>query len=119
MGYELRVVHEAPLAFADLARAIAPAGFELRGAGEIVARHGDGAHAVGVWREQVVGEPGSDWQVAQLVRLASALGARLVGEDGEVYTLRDGVVELLAGGAVTEIGRLDEMIMAGPLAWTS
>lgn len=118
MGYELRVVRESPLAFGELARAIAPAGFELRGSDEIVARHGDGTHAVGAWREQVIGAPGSDWQVAQLVRLAAVLGARLVGEDGEVYTLRDGVVEVLSDGAATELGKLDQMIDAGPAAWS-
>ncbi|GAA4522355.1 MULTISPECIES: hypothetical protein [Nonomuraea] len=118
MGYELRVVRESPIALADLAKAIEPAGFELRGSEEIVARHGDGAHAVGAWRGQVVGEPGSDWQVAQLVRLSAALGARLVGEDGEVYALRDGAVEVLAEGLATELGRLDEMLRAGPAAWT-
>ncbi|MER7501866.1 hypothetical protein AB0L05_01320 [Nonomuraea pusilla] len=118
MGYELRVVHEAPLAFAEVAKAIAPAGFELSGADEIVARHGAAAHGVARWRGQVIGEPGSDWQVAQLVRLTHLLGARLVGEDGEVYVLRDGVVEVFAGGGVTELGKLDEMIEAGPAAWS-
>lgn len=121
MGYELRVVRESPLAFAELAKAIAPAGFELRGSGEaeeIVAGHDGGKHAVARWRGQVVGEPGSDWQVAQLLRLSAALGARLVGEDGEVYTLRDGVIEVLSGGAAMEIGKFDEIIDAGPAAWT-
>ncbi|MEU4576812.1 hypothetical protein ACBI99_29265 [Nonomuraea sp. ATR24] len=118
MGYELRVVREAPLAFAEVAKAIAPAGFELRGSHEIVARHGDGTHAVGAWREQVIGAPGSDWQVAQLVRLAGVLGARLIGEDGEVYGLREGVVEVVADGSVIELGKLDEMIDAGPAAWS-
>ena len=46
MGYELRVVRERRCAFAELARAIAPAGFELRGSDEIVARHGGGTHPV-------------------------------------------------------------------------
>jgi hypothetical protein len=118
MGYELRVVRESPIAYADLAKAIAPAGFELRESDEIVARHGDGAHQVGAWQGQVVGEPGSDWQVAQLVRLSAVLGAQLVGEDGEIYALRDGVVEVLADGTATEIGKLDEMLAAGPAAWT-
>ncbi|NUO96817.1 MAG: hypothetical protein HOV96_31825 [Nonomuraea sp.] len=122
MGYELRVVRESPLAFAELAKAIAPAGFELRGsageAEEIVAGHDGGKHAVAHWRGQIVGEPGSDWQVAQLLRLSAALGGRLVGEDGEVYTLRDGVMEVLSGGTAMEIGKFDEIIDAGPAAWT-
>ncbi|MDA0636537.1 hypothetical protein OUY22_24240 [Nonomuraea sp. MCN248] len=118
MGYELRVVRESPIALADLVKAVEAAGFGLRGSDEIVARHGDGDHAVGAWRGQVVGEPGSDWQVAQLVRLSGALGARLVGEDGEVYALRDGVVEVLADGTALAIGAFDEMLAAGPAAWT-
>ncbi|MEV0350963.1 hypothetical protein AB0H88_34705 [Nonomuraea sp. NPDC050680] len=118
MGYELRVVREAPLAFSELAKAIAPAGFGLRGPDEIVTGHAGDTHVVGHWRDQVIGEPGSDWQVAQLVLLAAALGARLVGEDGESYTLRDGIVELVAGGSVVEIGKFHEMIEAGPDAWT-
>lgn len=118
MGYELRVVREAPLAFSELAKAIAPAGFGLRGSGEIVTGHAGDTHVVGHWRDQVIGEPGSDWQVAQLVLLAAALGARLVGEDGESYMLRDGIVELVAGGSVVEIGKFHEMIEAGPDAWT-
>ncbi|MFI7707159.1 hypothetical protein [Nonomuraea sp. NPDC049480] len=118
MGYELRVVRESPLAFAELARAIAPAGFELRGPDEIVTGHRGGAHPVARWDGRLVGEPGSDWQVAQLLRLSVALGARLVGEDGEVYALRDGVIEVEAGGGVVEIGKFDEIIDAGPAAWT-
>ncbi|MEO3805737.1 hypothetical protein [Nonomuraea sp. B1E8] len=117
MGYELRVVRESPLAFAELAKAIAPAGFELRGSDEIVAGHGGAAHAVARWDDQLVGEPGSDWQVAQLLRLSAALGARLVGEDGEVYALRDGVIEVEAGGGTVEIGKFDEIIDAGPASW--
>lgn len=119
MGYELRVVRETPLAFAELAKAIAPAGFGLRGADEIVAGHAGGTHVVGHWRDQVIGEPGSDWQVAQLIRLAAALRARLVGEDGENYTVRDGIVELVvADGTVVEIGKYHEIIEAGPNAWS-
>ncbi|MFI7617897.1 hypothetical protein E1286_12240 [Nonomuraea terrae] len=118
MGYELRVVRESPLAFAELAKAIAPAGFELRGSDEIVIGHGGDVHPVARWRDQLVGEPGSDWQVAQLLRLSTALGARLVGEDGEVYTLRDGVMEVEAAGAVTELGKFGEIIDAGPTAWS-
>ncbi|MEU0572714.1 hypothetical protein ABZ297_45925 [Nonomuraea sp. NPDC005983] len=117
MGYELRVVRESPLAFAELAKAIAPAGFELRES-EIVARHRGGTHAVGRWQGQVIGEPGSDWQVAQLVRLSSVLGGSLVGEDGEVYALRDGVVEVVTDGMVGEIGKFEEIIEAGPAVWT-
>lgn len=118
MGYELRVVRESPLAFAELAKAIAPAGFELRGTDEIVAGHGGELHAVARWRDQLVGEPGSDWQVAQLLRLSSALGARLVGEDGEVYALRDGVMEVETPGGVTELGKFEEIVEAGPAAWS-
>jgi len=118
MGYELRVVRESPLAFAELAKAIAPAGFELRGSDEIVAGHGDDKHTVARWQGQVVGEPGSDWQVAQLLRLSTALGARLVGEDGEVYSLRDGVMEVATGDGVMELGKFDEIIEAGPAAWS-
>ncbi|WP_157249569.1 hypothetical protein [Nonomuraea typhae] len=117
MGYELRVVRESPLAFAELARAIAPAGFELSAAEEIVVKHGDDTHVVGRWRDQIVGQPGSDWHVAQLVRLSSLLGGRLVGEDGEVYALTDGVVELISGGTVAEIGKFDEIVAAGPASW--
>ncbi|MFG1700715.1 hypothetical protein [Nonomuraea sp. NPDC049309] len=118
MGYELRVVRESPLAFAELAKAIAPAGFELHGSDEIVAGHGDAKHTVARWQGQVVGEPGSDWQVAQLLRLSTALGARLVGEDGEVYSLRDGVMEVATGDSVMELGKFDEIIEAGPAAWS-
>lgn len=118
MGYELRLVREAPLARANLARAIVPAGFGLRERHEIVTWHGGEAYIVGHWRGMVVGEPGSDWQVAQLVRLAGVLGARLVGEDGESYALRDGVVEVHTGGSVMEIGKFDEIIQAGPAAWS-
>ncbi|MEU6717701.1 hypothetical protein ABZ897_40080 [Nonomuraea sp. NPDC046802] len=118
MGYELRVVRESPLAFAELAKAIAPAGFGLRGSDEIVAGHGGGAHAVARWQGHLVGEPGSDWQVAQLLRLSAVLGARLVGEDGEVYAVRDGVIEVLSNGSAMEIGKFDEIIEAGPSAWT-
>jgi hypothetical protein len=118
MGYELRVVRESPLAFAELAKAIAPAGFELRGSEEIVTGHGGGMHPVARWEGRLVGEPGSDWQVAQLLRLSTALGARLVGEDGEVYVLRDGVIEVAQGGGVMEIGKFEEIIDAGPAAWS-
>jgi hypothetical protein len=118
MGYELRVVRESPLAFAELARAIAPAGFELRESQEIVARHAHGTHPVARWADQVIGEPGSDWQVAQLIRLSAVLGARLVGEDGEVYALRDGVIEVWSGGTAMEIGKFAEIIDAGPAQWS-
>ncbi|MFC4122429.1 hypothetical protein [Nonomuraea zeae] len=118
MGYELRVVRESPLAFAELAKAIAPAGFELRGSDEIVARHWGAAHVVARWQGQLAGEPGSDWQVAQLLRLSAVLGARLVGEDGELYALRDGIMEVVSGGGVMELGKFDEIIEAGPAAWS-
>ncbi|MFE3448645.1 hypothetical protein ACFXJ8_06870 [Nonomuraea sp. NPDC059194] len=109
MSYELHVERESPLAFAELARAIAPAGFSLREPGEILA----GAHPVARWRERVVGTPASDWDVAQLVRLAAVLGGRLRGEDGEHYYLRDGVIEV-DGDA---IGDLDQILRQGPAAW--
>jgi hypothetical protein len=117
MGYELRVIRDSPLALAELARAIAPAGFELGASEEIVARHRDTAHTVGRWRGQIVGEPDSDWHVAQLVRLSTVVGGRLVGEDGEVYLLTDGVVELVSGHTATEVGKFDVIIEAGPAAW--
>jgi hypothetical protein len=118
MGYELRVVRETPLAFYELAKAIARAGFELRGTDEIVARHAGGAHAVGRWQGGLIGEPGSDWQVAQLVRLSSVLGGTLVGEDGETYHVRDGLVQVVAGGDVMDLGKLHEIMEAGPSAWS-
>ncbi|GAA2831445.1 hypothetical protein [Nonomuraea rubra] len=118
MGYELRVVRESPLAFAELAKAIAPAGFELRGSEEIVIGHAGGLHTVARWQGQLVGEPGSDWQVAQLLRLSTALGGRLMGEDGEEYTLNEGVIEVSAAGGVVEIGKFEEIIDAGPAAWS-
>jgi hypothetical protein len=119
MGYALRVVRETPLAFDELARAIAPIGFKVSRSGHVVAGHAGTAHAVARWDGGLVGEPGTDWHVAQLLRLSAALRARLVGEDGEVYTLRDGVIEVDAGGGVVQIGKLDEIIDAGPAAWTS
>ncbi|GAA5083402.1 hypothetical protein HNP84_003612 [Thermocatellispora tengchongensis] len=121
MGYELRVERESPLAFAELAGTIARAGFELRGSqesGEVVARHGDTAHAVAIWRGRLYGEPASDWQVAQLAVLSQTLGARLVGEDGEVYAIRDGIVEQVNGGAGYEFGKLEEILAAGPAQWS-
>ncbi|NUR91838.1 MAG: hypothetical protein HOY71_47840 [Nonomuraea sp.] len=113
MGYELRVVREAPLAPADLAKAIAPAGFQLRGSEEILA----GDHRVGTWHGQIVGEPDSDWHLAQLLRLAAAVGGRLVGEDGESYGVRDGVIEVVADGVATEVGKFDQIVEAGPASW--
>ncbi|WP_344480201.1 hypothetical protein [Nonomuraea monospora] len=122
MGYELRVVRESPLAFAELAKAIAPAGFELRDSEEIVTGHRGGVHAVARWQGQLVGEPGSDWQVAQLLRLSTALGGRLVGEDGEEYLLNEGVIEVSAAGGIAAgtvaIGKFEEIIDAGPAAWS-
>ena len=61
MGYELRVERPAPLAFAELATVLGQAGFEFRGsqeAGEVLARHGDGIHAVADWNGQSVGHAG-------------------------------------------------------------
>ncbi|GGL10117.1 hypothetical protein [Planomonospora parontospora] len=122
MGYELRVERPAPLTFAELADVLGRAGFEYRGsqeAGEVLARHGDGVHAVAAWNGTLSGAPGSDWQVAQLVRVSALLGAHLVGEDGESYTVRDGVVEQVNGSASYEFGRIDEILASGPAVWRS
>lgn len=113
MGYELRVVRESPLAFAEVAKAIARAGFELRGSDEIVA----GDHRIGTWRGQVVGAPDSDWHLAQLLRLAAAVGGKLMGEDGESYGVRDGVIEVVADGVAMEVGKFDQIVEAGPESW--
>lgn len=121
MGYELRVERPAPLVFAELASVLGQAGFEFRGtqeAGEVLARHDDAVHAVAVWNGRLSGTPGSDWQVAQLARVSALLGARLVGEDGESYAIRDGVVEQTNGSAVYEFGKLDEILSAGPTVWS-
>ncbi|WP_093170466.1 hypothetical protein [Sinosporangium album] len=120
MGYELRVERQAPLPYAELASTVSPVGFELRGTqqvGEVVARHREAAHTIGTWDGRLVGRPESDWQVAQLALLADALGARLVGEDGEVYAIRDGILETVNGGTVHEFGKLDEILDIGPAAW--
>ncbi|MBO4270698.1 hypothetical protein [Microbispora triticiradicis] len=120
MGYELRVERDAPLAYAELANVSAQAGFELRGsheAGEVLARHGDSEHRIATWSGRLVGQPGSDWQVAQLARLTDLMGARLVGEDGEAYGIRNGVVEQINGAATYEFGKLEEIIAAGPADW--
>lgn len=121
MGYELRVERESPLAYAELADAITKAGFELRGSaedGEIIARHGDTAHPVATWRGRLYGEPVSDWQVAQLARLSGTVGGRLVGEDGEVYMIRDGIVEQVSGDSRYEFGKLEEILAAAPEQWS-
>ncbi|GGM84040.1 hypothetical protein GCM10010106_33390 [Thermopolyspora flexuosa] len=127
MGYQLRVERDSPLAYAELAEpAVTEAGFAVRGSQdgvEIVARHADGEHLVASWRQEagsgsVTGEPVSDWQVAQLVRLSEALGGRLVGEDGEFYRLRDGVVEQVSGSHVYEFGKIEEILAAGPAQWS-
>jgi hypothetical protein len=121
MGYELRVERPAPLAFAELATVLGQAGFEFRGsqeAGEVLARHGDGVHAVADWNGQLSGTPGSDWQVAQMARVASLLGARLVGEDSESYAIRDGLVEQINGSTAYEFGKLGEILAAGPTLWS-
>ncbi|GLW26633.1 hypothetical protein Mame01_66750 [Microbispora amethystogenes] len=120
MGYELRVERDAPLAYAELANVSAQAGFVLRGsheAGEVLARHGDSEHRIATWSGRLVGQPGSDWQVAQLARLTDLMGARLVGEDGEAYGIRNGVVEQINGAATYEFGKLEEIIAAGPTDW--
>ncbi len=123
MGYELRVERESPLAYAELASVVsAEAGFELRGsheAGEVFARHGDSVHPVATWSGRLIGKPGSDWQVAQLARLSELVGARLVGEDGEAYGIRNGIVEQINGSSSFEFGKLDEIIAAGPAEWSS
>ncbi|WP_327047788.1 hypothetical protein OG320_07905 [Microbispora sp. NBC_01189] len=121
MGYELRVERDAPLAYAELASVSAQAGFELRGsheAGEVLARHGDSVRQIATWSGRLVGRPGSDWQVAQLARLTDLMGARLVGEDGEEYGIRNGVVEQINGAATYEFGKLEEIIAAGPADWS-
>ncbi|MEV8630239.1 hypothetical protein AB0395_01140 [Streptosporangium sp. NPDC051023] len=121
MGYELRVERPAPLAFAELATVLGQAGFEFRGSqekGEILARYGDGVHAIAIWDGNLSGTPGSDWQVAQLARVSALLGARLVGEDGEYYAIRDGLVEQLNGSAAYEFGKIDEILAAGPSVWS-
>ncbi|GHE35515.1 hypothetical protein GCM10017673_42900 [Streptosporangium violaceochromogenes] len=121
MGYELRVERPAPLAFAELATVLGQAGFEFRGSqetGEVLARHGDGLHPIALWDGGLTGTPGSDWQVAQLARASALLGARLVGEDGESYVIRDGLVEQMNGSAAHEFGRLDEILAAGPAVWS-
>lgn len=120
MGYELRVERQSPFAYAELS-ALADAGFELRGtqeAGEIVARHGDGTCEVAEWNGRLAGRPTSDWQVAQLSRLAELLNGRLVGEDGEVYEIRDGIVRQASGSSTYEFGKLDEILAAGPADWS-
>ncbi|MEW9534115.1 hypothetical protein [Microbispora sp. NPDC049125] len=123
MGYELRVERDVPLAYAELASVVsAQAGLELRGsheAGEVVARHGDSVHHVATWSGSLVGRPGSDWQVAQLARLTDLIGARLIGEDGEAYGVRNGVVEQINGGSSYEFGKLEEIIAAGPTEWSA
>jgi hypothetical protein len=122
MGYELRVERESPLAYAELAKALtAEAGFALRGspeAGEVIAWHGDAVHSVATWSGRLIGRPSSDWQVAQLARLSELLGARLIGEDGEAYGIRNGIVELISGSSSHEFGKLEEIISAGPAEWS-
>ncbi|MFI0424785.1 hypothetical protein C1I98_23060 [Spongiactinospora gelatinilytica] len=121
MGYELRVEREKPLAYAELTAALTPAGYALRGseeAGQVIARHGDAEHVIAEWRDRLWGEPLSDWQVAQLAKLADALAARLVGEDGEVYAIRDGMVEQVNGGVSYAFGKLADILSAGPAQWS-
>ncbi|MFF4774062.1 hypothetical protein ACFY05_14490 [Microtetraspora fusca] len=123
MGYELRVERESPLAYAELASVLsAQAGFELRGsqeAGEVLARHGDAVHRVATWSGRLAGQPGSDWHVAQLAMLSDIIGARLVGEDGEAYGIRNGIVEQINGMSSYEFGKLEEIIAAGPAEWSA
>ncbi|WP_250563211.1 hypothetical protein [Sphaerisporangium fuscum] len=120
----MRVQRESPLAYAELTQltASAESGLALRGtpeAGEVVARHGESEHTVAIWRGRLYGEPTSDWAVAQLARLAGMLGARLVGEDGEAYGIRDGIVEQVNGESAYEFGKLEELIALGPSQWAS
>lgn len=121
MSYELRLERESPLAHAEVASvASAENGFELRGsheAGELFARHGDSAHPVATWSGRLTGRPACDWQVAQLARLSELVGARLIGEDGEAYGIRNGIVEQINGSSSYEIGKLEEIIAAGPAEW--
>jgi hypothetical protein len=124
VGYELRVQRESPLAYAELTKvtASAHAGLELRGtpeAAEVFARHGDAEYAVAIWQGRLYGQPTSDWEVAQLARLAGMLGGRLVGEDGEAYDIRDGVVAQVNGDASYEFGKLEEIISLGPAQWSA
>ncbi|GLW97775.1 hypothetical protein [Microtetraspora sp. NBRC 16547] len=123
MGYELRVEREAPLAYAELASVVsAEAGFELRGsqeAGEVLARHGDAVHSVATWSGRLAGQPGSDWHVAQLALLSDLVRARLIGEDGEEYGIRNGIVEQINGSSSYEFGKLEEIIAAGPAEWSA
>jgi hypothetical protein len=121
MGYELRVERDSPLAYAELASVVAAEdGFELRGshaAGELFARHAESLHYVATWSGKLIGQPGSDWQVAQLVVLSDLVGARLVGEDGESYGVMDGIVEQIHGSSRFEFGKLEEIIAGGPAQW--
>ncbi|MEV6982325.1 hypothetical protein AB0M95_13835 [Sphaerisporangium sp. NPDC051017] len=120
----MRVQRESPLAYAELTRATASAdaGLELRGTpedAEVIARHGDAEHRVAVWQGRLYGEPASDWNVAQLARLAALVGGSLVGEDGEAYVIRDGIVEQVNGKTVYEFGKLEEILSQGPVQWAA
>ncbi|MBB6476162.1 hypothetical protein [Sphaerisporangium rubeum] len=119
----MRVHREPPLAYAELTAATGgDAGFALRGTaetGEVLARHGGAEHSVATWQGRLYGRPASDWEVAQLARLADLLGARLVGEDGERYGVRDGIVEQVNGDATYEFGKLEEILDAGPAQWSA
>ncbi|GIH27336.1 hypothetical protein Aph01nite_56460 [Acrocarpospora phusangensis] len=132
MGYELRVEREIPLGYTELAKSLSAdtspeaseAGFELRGlreAGEVVVRFGDATHTVATWATsacRLVGEPASDWQLAQLAVLSGLVGGRLTGEDGEVYAVRDGILEQVSGSSTLEFGKLEELLAAGPSSWS-
>ncbi|WP_250214719.1 hypothetical protein [Acrocarpospora catenulata] len=123
MGYELRVEREKPLGHAELASALsAVAEFDLSGThqnGEVVARFGDAAYPIATWSGRLQGEPASDWQLAQLAVLCDLVGARLVGEDGEVYGIRDGILEQTMDGVTSfEFGKLEEILAAGPSSWS-
>ena len=125
MGYVLRVEREIPLGYAELDRSISgDAGFELRGlreAGEVVVRLGDATETIATWATSACrlgGEPASDWHLAQLTVLSGVVGGRLTGEDGEIYQIRDGILEQVSGDSGFEFGKLDEILAAGPGSWS-
>ncbi|RJL33499.1 hypothetical protein [Bailinhaonella thermotolerans] len=119
MGYELRLERDQPLTVDEVSRVLETEGdlsfLESRDVvvdGNVVARwSGDPGSG------KLAGQPSSDWHVAWLARLADVFGARLTGEDGEVYTIRDGIVEQRSNGKVHEFGKLEEILAAGLVEW--